>query len=357
MSSDIFLFDELSYCHHSTSNMLSPEAAACDLQFFSDSSIDNILQEICNDPSINTNRNTITTQNSSNNTHQLSVDEAQSLEQIAQTLLSNSPPSHQMENLSLCQQTHLANLPNASDLANGYSDYSVSEMKTEDSQLGFDSSGYNSYLFGRNGFGGENMIGFLQRSYSSNSFDGKQEGFPFQPGFDPLLESPAFQAITSPESSFSCGQMRRVCSTGDLPMVIKRSQTSSQRLLPSSPLGNEGTLMEEANFKVGKYSAEERKERIDRYRAKRTQRNFNKTIKYACRKTLADNRPRIRGRFARNDEMGDISKTSCSTKYEDEEDPWMDSMHEEDEEAIAAGRRGPFLTNFGQRQPLHYSGY
>jgi len=41
----------------------------------------------------------------------------------------------------------------------------------------------------------------------------------------------------------------------------------------------EGSLMEEANFKVGRYSAEERRERIDRYRAKRTHRNFNKTIK------------------------------------------------------------------------------
>lgn len=38
--------------------------------------------------------------------------------------------------------------------------------------------------------------------------------------------------------------------------------------------------MEEAgNFKMGKYSAEERKERISKYRAKRSQRNFNKTIK------------------------------------------------------------------------------
>lgn len=37
--------------------------------------------------------------------------------------------------------------------------------------------------------------------------------------------------------------------------------------------------MEEPNFKVRRYSAEERRERIHRYRAKRTQRNFNKTIK------------------------------------------------------------------------------
>ena len=41
----------------------------------------------------------------------------------------------------------------------------------------------------------------------------------------------------------------------------------------------EGSLLEEPNFKVGRYSAEERKERISKYRAKRSQRNFNKTIK------------------------------------------------------------------------------
>lgn len=41
----------------------------------------------------------------------------------------------------------------------------------------------------------------------------------------------------------------------------------------------EAPLLEESNFKVGRYSAEERKERISKYRAKRTQRNFNKTIK------------------------------------------------------------------------------
>ncbi|KAJ1273649.1 hypothetical protein BS78_05G001000 [Paspalum vaginatum] len=49
-----------------------------------------------------------------------------------------------------------------------------------------------------------------------------------------------------------------------------------------------------------RYSAEERRERIDKYRSKRNQRNFQKKITYACRKTLADSRPRVKGRFARN---------------------------------------------------------
>ena len=44
---------------------------------------------------------------------------------------------------------------------------------------------------------------------------------------------------------------------------------------------------------------------------------------YACRKTLADNRPRIRGRFARNDETGEIPKNTCFNRYEDDDDPWV----------------------------------
>ncbi|KAK7401646.1 hypothetical protein VNO78_13284 [Psophocarpus tetragonolobus] len=67
--------------------------------------------------------------------------------------------------------------------------------------------------------------------------------------------------------------------------------------------GNQMQAVEEPNIKVGRYSEEERKERILRYLKKRNQRNFNKTIKYACRKTLADRRVRVRGRFARNNEL------------------------------------------------------
>ncbi|KAI3769033.1 hypothetical protein L6452_00129 [Arctium lappa] len=58
--------------------------------------------------------------------------------------------------------------------------------------------------------------------------------------------------------------------------------------------------IEEPTLKVGRYSMEERKDKIMRYLKKRNQRNFNKTIKYECRKTLADKRIRVRGRFAKN---------------------------------------------------------
>ncbi|XP_020528494.1 zinc finger protein CONSTANS-LIKE 5-like [Amborella trichopoda] len=64
-----------------------------------------------------------------------------------------------------------------------------------------------------------------------------------------------------------------------------------------------GTSTEESGLKVGRYSVEEKRERIHRYLKKRSHRNFTKTIKYACRKTLADSRPRVRGRFAKNDDF------------------------------------------------------
>nr|GMD75446.1 probable serine/threonine-protein kinase ndrD isoform X4 [Ipomoea batatas] len=72
----------------------------------------------------------------------------------------------------------------------------------------------------------------------------------------------------------------------------------------STPLASDITSLEDSTFKVGKLSVEQRKEKIHRYLKKRNERNFSKKIKYACRKTLADSRPRVRGRFAKNDEFG-----------------------------------------------------
>jgi ribonuclease P/MRP protein subunit RPP1 len=106
---------------------------------------------------------------------------------------------------------------------------------------------------------------------------------------------------------------------------------------------------------AARYSAEERRERIEKYRTKRNQRNFQKKItvrsslasypvlyrciartcvlyilwtdhhascvQYACRKTLADSRPRVKGRFARNvdddaaaDQPEDATATTSMTE-------------------------------------------
>ncbi|CAA0382217.1 unnamed protein product [Arabidopsis thaliana] len=90
---------------------------------------------------------------------------------------------------------------------------------------------------------------------------------------------------------------------------------------------SEGGIQAEPNTKVGRYSVEERKDRIMRYLKKKNQRNFNKTIKYVCRKTLADRRVRVRGRFARNND-------TC------EEQPHMSknhNNHSEKEEDMFSG--------------------
>ncbi|XP_023533070.1 uncharacterized protein LOC111795062 isoform X1 [Cucurbita pepo subsp. pepo] len=107
--------------------------------------------------------------------------------------------------------------------------------------------------------------------------------------------------------------------------------------------------VEESNIKVAiRYSEEERKERIVRYLKKRNQRNFNKTIKYACRKTLADRRTRVRGRFARNNnelchtqiplQTNQLNKQRDQTKKEEEES-WL-------QELAASLMYLPYVTDF-----------
>ncbi|PON62917.1 CCT domain containing protein [Parasponia andersonii] len=341
MSSDLFVFDG-SFYNHSSPEVVSLEPDLFfgdELSPFSDSAID-IFQAF-----------------SDHQTQQNPVEESHSNDHISSsTLSSSSPPSHQLESLNLYQPTttttthlHTPNLPN------GFSNFAgldAFQVKTEECQMGFDNGYYCTQNFGPHSYSGsENVAKLIQRSFSSNSFDGKPD-FSFTPRFDTLMESPSFQnqALSSPENGFLTGQMRRVCSTGDL-QNFGTARTTQRSF--SSPLASESSFMEEPNFKVGKYSAEERKERISKYRAKRTLRNFNKTIKYACRKTLADNRPRIRGRFARNDEPGELPKAACSsTRDEDEDELWLEGLHEEEEDNETV--RGQFVNSYGPTQFQYY---
>ncbi|XP_026658722.2 zinc finger protein CONSTANS-LIKE 5 [Phoenix dactylifera] len=109
---------------------------------------------------------------------------------------------------------------------------------------------------------------------------------------------PPLPPASSPSSNsghyfdFNDTPVRRVFSTGDL-QVMTAIQAAGD---------NYNQEVSEVPGRIGRYTAEERKERIERYRSKRSQRNFYKKITYECRKTLADSRPRVRGRFARNGE-------------------------------------------------------
>ncbi|VAH20111.1 unnamed protein product [Triticum turgidum subsp. durum] len=133
----------------------------------------------------------------------------------------------------------------------------------------------------------------------------------------PFASSPSSSSGDFFEFS-SSDTMRRVLSTGDLQGNNVSPPLPPPPIPPQFPGDN---CSQEAgdpfSEKVGRYSAEERKERIERYRAKRQQRNFHKKITYACRKTLADSRPRVQGRFARNLEAeGDMETEVSDISYE-----------------------------------------
>ncbi|KAK1421084.1 hypothetical protein QVD17_23174 [Tagetes erecta] len=98
----------------------------------------------------------------------------------------------------------------------------------------------------------------------------------------------------------------------------------SQHLVCNPPLPEISSLESESFRVANKLSSEERKEKIHRYMKKRNERNFSKKIKYACRKTLADSRPRVRGRFAKNEEFGEHHRNST---HEEDTDEDVKSMH------------------------------
>ncbi|KAL9390086.1 hypothetical protein Peur_018691 [Populus x canadensis] len=122
--------------------------------------------------------------------------------------------------------------------------------------------------------------------------------------------------------------LQHVFNPGDLQALGNTPPKLVGGPVSSAPLTSEISSLEDSTFKVGKLSVEQRKEKIHRYMKKRNERNFSKKIKYACRKTLADSRPRVRGRFAKNDDSVDIRRTVCG-HHEDDEDEGP-AMKEED---------------------------
>ncbi|CBI23138.3 hypothetical protein VitviT2T_025431 [Vitis vinifera] len=89
--------------------------------------------------------------------------------------------------------------------------------------------------------------------------------------------------------------MRRAFSDGDI-----KTLGNGQMSLIRTPLDHPVVV---SNYTP----TEDRQKKLSRYRNKRTKRNFGRKIKYACRKALADSQPRIRGRFAKTEEL-DMTK-------------------------------------------------
>ncbi|TVU00003.1 hypothetical protein EJB05_54580, partial [Eragrostis curvula] len=156
-----------------------------------------------------------------------------------------------------------------------------------------------------------------QPSSACHGIDDADPSFQFASRPDALLASGgAFQPSLSihhhqsqPLLSPTWSSFRRAMSTGDLTLREEEEEQQQREMAVAPP---------------GRYSAEERRERIDKYRSKRNHRNFQKKITYACRKTLADSRPRVKGRFARNG--GDYSEVEGAAVSESLQD--ADAQHD-----------------------------
>ncbi|KAJ8768334.1 hypothetical protein K2173_021487 [Erythroxylum novogranatense] len=114
--------------------------------------------------------------------------------------------------------------------------------------------------------------------------------------------------------------IHRVLNPGDLQALSNETQQLVGGTGSSIRITSEISSLGDSTFKVGKLSVEQRKEKIHRYLKKRNERNFSKKIKYACRKTLADRRPRVRGRFAKNDDFGEVPRAACCNHEEDDDE-------------------------------------
>jgi hypothetical protein len=62
------------------------------------------------------------------------------------------------------------------------------------------------------------------------------------------------------------------------------------------------------NGRIGIYLPSERHAIIARYNGKRSRRVWNKKIRYNCRKSLADRRLRVKGRFVKRSEQEQLAK-------------------------------------------------
>ena len=86
-----------------------------------------------------------------------------------------------------------------------------------------------------------------------------------------------------------------------------------------------------APTKIGRLTTEQRKEKIDRYRAKRHKRVWQKRISYTCRKRVADQRIRIKGRFVSKNEV------TGAPQYEDKVDVKKDAADSDKGDAKCNG--------------------
>ncbi|XP_027353981.1 zinc finger protein CONSTANS-LIKE 4 [Abrus precatorius] len=124
---------------------------------------------------------------------------------------------------------------------------------------------------------------------------------PVQSNFEPFAYGYKYNTTLSQSQSQSQSQ-------------ISHSVSSSSMEVGVVPDGN--TMSEISNCSYSKvaavtvtaqFSAADREARVLRYREKRKNRKFEKTIRYASRKAYAETRPRIKGRFAKRSDVDPLA--------------------------------------------------
>lgn len=93
------------------------------------------------------------------------------------------------------------------------------------------------------------------------------------------------------------------------------------------------------NGRIGIYTPEERKAIIRRFHEKRQRRVWSKKIRYNCRKTLADKRKRVKGRFVKKEELQRMEQELKEKEKDDSEGAATESVTSEDtgDETAEAG--------------------
>lgn len=93
-------------------------------------------------------------------------------------------------------------------------------------------------------------------------------------------------------------------------MESEQVSSSEVGVVPDGSYGGGGGAMADvtnpygSGGRAGNPAAQmDREARVMRYREKRKNRRFEKTIRYASRKAYAETRPRIKGRFAKRTEI------------------------------------------------------
>lgn len=85
------------------------------------------------------------------------------------------------------------------------------------------------------------------------------------------------------------------------PISIPSPVVPTVRRLKPAPVYSENPIPTDVDGKIGpatlRYSPQERREALKRYKMKKLRRNTRPAIRYQIRKRLADTRPRCRGRF------------------------------------------------------------